>query len=216
MRHYLIYFVAMWVIHLINMGLGGALNVFGVNKIWGMLLTQFTGDSQTASILSIPLTILGFFAHPFLHGNDAHILSNSFGYLPLGLLVLSIEGENFKVTFWKMAFITGALTWLISPPNTIAVGASGIIFGLIGHLLANSIFNFNFFNVMFAIGAFVISGNFWGGMFPQNVGQGVSWQGHLAGFISGGIVVFLNARQPSQSAPAPQEQSMFSNGFPFN
>lgn len=216
MRQYLIYFAVMWAVHFINTGLGGILNIFGVNKVWGVTLAQLTGDFQVALFLSIPLTILGFFTHPFLHGNWQHIISNSFGYLPLGLLVVSLVGEDFKSFFWWLAVLTGAGTWLLSPPNTIAVGASGVIFGFIGYLLMSSIAKFNFLNVVFAVGAFVLSGNFWGGMFPQNVGQGVSWQGHLAGFIAGGILAFCEFNNVKTISAQQPQQSMFNSGFPFS
>lgn len=206
MRHYLIYFAGMWAVHFFNTALGGALNILGVNKVW---------ISQLPIAVAIVPTVFGFFAHPFLHGNWQHIISNSFGYVPLGLLVVSIVGDDFKKFFWRLAALTGAGTWFLSPPNTVAVGASGIIFGFIGFLLANSIVKFNFLNLGFAVGAFVLSGNFWGGMFPQNVGQGVSWQGHLAGFVAGGVLAFFGCQTQSPAPTQQQPQSMFSNGFPF-
>lgn len=220
MKHYVLYLAIMWAVHFINVSLGYALNIFGVNLNWISWVTQFTKDPTIALILSPLLVFSGFLTHPFLHGSNSHIISNSLAYIPLGVLVAS--SEDFKKLFWKLAIGTGGLSSLFVMLGSrngfipVMVGASGVIYGFMGYLLASAIHKFNFLNVLFAVACWVISGDAIGGMLPWAVPEQVSWEGHLAGFISGVVLAFCNF-QNVRSTPAQQpQQSMFSSGFPFN
>ncbi|TXT62997.1 MAG: Integral membrane protein [Promethearchaeota archaeon] len=69
----------------------------------------------------------------FLHADVMHIFSNIFALFLFGALV---EKEFTKLTYIIIYFVSGLLgnffTLILFPPNTISLGASGAIFGLIG------------------------------------------------------------------------------------
>jgi membrane associated rhomboid family serine protease len=100
--------------------------------------------------------------------------------------------------------IVGGLgTWLISTGGVSTVGASGVVFGYAGYLLARGIFNRSLLELL--TGAVV--GVVWGGALLSSIvpHYGISWQGHVCGAI-GGIVAawFLSARRQREQVKAPQ------------
>ncbi len=71
----------------------------------------------------------------FLHGGILHLIFNMYA-----LYLIGTQMENF-VGKWKFLFIyfvsmiTGSLMSVVLNPNTVSIGASGAIFGLLGALL---------------------------------------------------------------------------------
>ena len=69
------------------------------------------------------------------------------------------------------------------------VGASGLIFGFFGFLLARAYFERSLAAIALAVVVFLLYGGIiWGVLPGQN---GVSWQGHLFGFIGGVLAAYL-------------------------
>jgi membrane associated rhomboid family serine protease len=89
--------------------------------------------------------------------------------------------------------VSGLGVWLFAPPNSIHIGASGVIFGYLGYLLFRGYFQRSpgaIFLSLFV--AFVYGSMIWGVLPNQN---GISWQGHLFGFIGGAIAARLLSPQ---------------------
>lgn len=145
---------------------GGVLNQFGI----------------------VPRTLMGLrgilFA-PFLHGSLGHLVANTVPFVMLGWFVL-LRGvdEFFEVTLSTMV-LGGLGTWLIAAPRTVHIGASGVIFGYLGFLLARGYFERSFTAILLSLVAvFFYGGMIWGVLPGQAF---VSWQGHLFGFLGGAI-----------------------------
>jgi membrane associated rhomboid family serine protease len=77
----------------------------------------------------------GVITMPFLHGNLKHILSNTFPLIVLLTLLAGSRAKSWKIV---LAIIVGSglLTWLFCLPASY-VGASALVFGLIGFLVAD-------------------------------------------------------------------------------
>lgn len=154
--------------------LGGALNQFGI----------------------IPRTLIGLrgilFA-PFLHGSLGHLLANTVPFAVLGWFVLLRGIDEFlEVTLITMA-VGGLGTWLIAAPRTVHIGASGVIFGYLGFLLARGYFERSFSAILLSLlAAFFYGGMIWGVLPGQAF---ISWQGHLFGFIGGAIAAKWMSQQ---------------------
>jgi membrane associated rhomboid family serine protease len=85
--------------------------------------------------------------------------------------------------------IGGFGTWLISPANTITIGASGLVFGYAAYLIARGLFNRRLGQVLVGIVVVVVWGSaLLGGLLPQD---GISWQGHLFGGIAGILAAWV-------------------------
>lgn len=145
-----------------------------------------------AGLAGIPLA-------PFLHGGFGHLIANSVPFIVLGGLVM-LGG---RATFWAVtvfvALAGGLGVWLLAPGHSVHIGASGLIFGYLGFLLSRGLFERSIGWVLVA-GALLLA---YGGMiFGVLPGQpGISWQGHLFGFLSGVLGAWaMFSRERSGSA----------------
>jgi membrane associated rhomboid family serine protease len=146
----------------------------------------------------------GIVFSPFLHGSWGHLIGNTIPFVVLGGLI-ALSGLARVATVTAMVAVIGGLgVWLTASSNSIHIGASGIVFGYAGYLVARGIFTRSLMHL--AVGALVAA--IWGttllsGLVPHD---GISWQGHLFGAIGGVIAARMlsptRAEQPS-AAPAP-------------
>ena len=131
---------------------------------------------------------------PFLHADFQHLIGNTIPFLLLGLAI-ALSGVARVILVTVIVAVVGGLgTWLIAPSNTVHIGASGIVFGFAGYLVARGVFSRSATQLLLGLVMVVV----WGatllqGLVPED---GISWQGHLFGAI-GGIVA---ARVLSQRA----------------
>ncbi len=123
------------------------------------------------------------FTSPLIHGDWQHLFGNSVSLLILGSLVgLKGRWQLLQVSIISTV-VSGLGIWLIAPRNTVHVGASGIVFGYLGALLFMGWFERRPLSVLLSIASLVFFGEMIMGLFPG--APGVSWQGHLFGFIGG-------------------------------
>lgn len=134
----------------------------------------------------------------FLHANVAHIASNSLGLLILGLLSC---WYSHRLTAWAVVYSAvgaGAFTWLVAPAGAVHIGASGVLFGLIGFLVANGLVRRSWIALLVAIPVGLL---FWlvlPGLLPSDVNRAqlISWQMHLGGFLGGALASWELRKQP--------------------
>lgn len=135
----------------------------------------------------------GILFAPFLHGNWSHLAANSLPFVVLGGLVLLHDLRRFvTVTLFAMLG-AGLAAWLLGAPRSVHIGASGVVFGYLGFLLAHGWFAKRVGTALLSMAvAFV-----WGGLvFGVLPGQpGVSWQSHAGGFV-GGLYAARQAARP--------------------
>jgi membrane associated rhomboid family serine protease len=153
-----------WGVFAVNTLLGGALNVLGV----------------------IPRTVVGLrgilFA-PFLHANLNHLLANTIPFVILGWLVMLRDSRHFvPVTLFSMLG-AGIMAWTLGAPGSVHIGASGVVFGFLGFLLLSGWYARSFWSILLSLGVAAAWGGLVLGVMPGT--PGVSWQGHLGGFIGG-------------------------------
>ena len=142
----------------------------------------------------IPRTLrglVGIIAMPFLHGDFAHLLGNS---VPLAVTLLLLAGSraNSGAIVALITLFCGAGLWLFGR-EALHIGASGLVFGLIGFHVFAGVFERRLQSVLIA----VIVGVLYASTVVQGVmpfQQGVSWEGHLIGAISGAAVALIAAK----------------------
>ncbi|MCA9139224.1 MAG: rhomboid family intramembrane serine protease [Planctomycetales bacterium] len=139
---------------------------------------------QPRRLIGLP----GIVTMPFLHGGFGHLFSNttSLGIL-LALLVSSQKSPWLLVALTSL--IGGSLLWLVGRDAN-HVGASGLVFGLIGLLIVSGFLHRRLVPAVVAVVVGILFGGtlLWGllpGSHPQ-----VSWDGHLSGLIGGVVVAF--------------------------
>jgi membrane associated rhomboid family serine protease len=127
----------------------------------------------------------GILFAPLLHGSWSHLSANTIPLAVLGGLVIVQGMDEFAIATTVIWLISGLGAWLLGASNSLHIGASGLIFGYFGFLLSRSYFEQNTISAAIAIGVALVYGPLIWGVLPSR--RGVSWQGHLFGFI-GGVV----------------------------
>ncbi|WP_298133391.1 rhomboid family intramembrane serine protease [Micropruina sp.] len=169
----------LWLIELVDQITRGSLDALGIHS-W-----------QVWSLPSI-------FLAPWLHADWAHLSANTLPFAVLGFLVM-IGGAVRAVlsTLWSVV-VSGLSAWLLSAPNTITIGASGLIFGWLTYLLTRGLFARNGKQILLAVVIFVVYGGILWGVFPTQAG--VSWQAHLGGAIGGVLAAWSLHRRRTARA----------------
>lgn len=150
-----------------------------------------------------PASLYGLVTSPLLHSGFGHLMSNTFPFIVLGIFIAVESSRRFWLVTIITALVSGLGAWLTTFPGNHIVGASGIVFGYFGYLAMRTWFTDNVVRkiIYFAIGLFVMvtyGASMLFGMLPQ--ANGISWQGHLFGFIGGVIAAWFIHRRQSASA----------------
>jgi membrane associated rhomboid family serine protease len=143
-----------------------------------------------------PAGLDGIVFAPLLHAGYTHLVGNSIPLILMGTFVLAAGGSRFLASTVLIALVSGVGVWFFSPPDTVTVGASGIIFGYLAVLLTRGLVEHSWWNV--AVGLLIALLYGWSllGVLPTD--ERISWQGHLFGFI-GGVIAAVVFRRRSQS-----------------
>ena len=132
--------------------------------------------------------LVGILTSPFLHSGFGHLFSNTIGLVILGALVLMWGRREFFAASIASIIVGGAGVWLVGASNTNHIGASGIVFGFFGYLLARGFFERRIGSMVLSTLVAVCFGGMLSGIVPGLAGAGISWEAHLFGAI-GGILV---------------------------
>ncbi|MDF0556710.1 rhomboid family intramembrane serine protease [Kamptonema sp. UHCC 0994] len=169
-------FVAlMWIIEIVDSFLlGGRLNAYGV---------------RPRSMVGLR----GILFMPFLHANFAHLAANTLPFITFGWLIMLRETSDFFLVSAVTMLVGGVGVWLTGSPYSVHIGASGLIFGYFGFLLLRGFFERSLMSIALSLFVgFLYGGLIWGVLPSQ---PGVSWQGHLFGFIGGVLAAQLLGRR---------------------
>jgi membrane associated rhomboid family serine protease len=97
---------------------------------------------------------------------------------------------------------SGLAVWLFQSSNELTVGASGLIFGYFGYVLARGFLDRN----MFDIGVGAVAGVLYWTILQVAIPgtPGVSWIGHLGGLVGGVLAAWVvRTRTPVAARPRP-------------
>ena len=144
----LIAFIAvLWVVQVVNILMEYSLNEYGVVP------------RTIEGLRGIPLS-------PFLHGGFGHLISNTMPLLILGGLVAVRGQTNFIGVTLFIIFIGGLGLWAVGRPwpwddiqHLVHVGASGLVFGYFGYLIARGWYERSFLSIIVALVVIVVFGS---------------------------------------------------------
>ncbi len=131
------------------------------------------------------------FTAPFLHGSWAHLVSNTVPFFVLGVMVLLDGWRRWLGTTVIIVLVSGATVWLISPPGSVTLGASGVVFGWLAYLIARGFYTRAPGQIALGVVVLFFYGGALLGVLPTD--SGISWQAHLGGAI-GGIIAASRQR----------------------
>jgi membrane associated rhomboid family serine protease len=149
----------------------------------------------------VPRTLSGLqgilFA-PWLHANVMHIVSNTGPLIILGWLCMWPRIANFWQATIGAMLGAGLCAWLLGAPYTVHIGASGLVFGYAGYLVARAYYTRQILAMLVAL---FVAGSYGLTMFfgVMPVYPGVSWQSHLGGALGGILAARAAARSLRRS-----------------
>ena len=166
--------------------------VFWLIEIVDFLI--FKGELDKFGIQPRSITGLGglVFA-PFLHGGFPHLIANTIPFVTLGWLTMIQETSDFYIVSIIAAIFGGLGVWLLGGSNSIHIGASILIYGYLGFLLLRGYFQKNLPSIILSVIVFFLYGGLIFGVFPSRMG--ISWEGHLFGFIGGAIAAWVISKE---------------------
>ncbi|MGB0892522.1 MAG: rhomboid family intramembrane serine protease, partial [Flavobacteriaceae bacterium] len=128
-----------------------------------------------------------FFTH-FIHGDTSHLFNNS---IPLFVLLSSLF-YFYKDVAYKIlllgGFFVGLLTWVIARESH-HIGASGIVYLLFSFVFFSGIVRKHFRLVALSLIIIFLYGSMIWYVLP--IKEGMSWEGHLSGFLVGFIFAVI-------------------------
>lgn len=131
-----------------------------------------------------------------MHSNYEHIHNNVLTLLQLMLPFVIFEKRPVGM-FALLILLSGFAVWLTGSPNSVHIGASGVIFALIGYIFTSAWFSNRWLTkVVYIVVTLMFGLEYWyvvrQGLIPQ---EGISFAGHFGGLMSGIIVALAFGRQ---------------------
>jgi len=160
---------ALWVIHIVNCILQYRLNNLGI---------------RTRRLEGLP----GIMLSPILHGDFNHLFFNTVPLFVLSDLVLMDGTVVFYNVSLAIIILSGFLIWSLGQRG-IHIGASSLIMGYFGYLLAKAYFQVTATTIILAGVCLYYFGGLILSIFP-GAKKNVSWDGHIFGLLSGIFVAY--------------------------
>ncbi len=165
--------------------------VFFVMLLWLVFWMQVRFFPGIKSLGVYPLTLKGLkgiVLSPFIHSDIEHLYNNS---IPLFVLSMALFYFYRKIS-WKVILygilLSGLITWCIGRPAN-HIGASGLIYVLVSFIFFKGVFARHFRLVALSLLIIFLYGSMIWYVFP--VEKGISWEGHLAGLITGFVFALI-------------------------
>lgn len=163
--------------------------------MWGIeLINLFLGHSLSRMGGIQPRTLSGLIgipASPFLHFGLLHLLMNSLPFAVLGGLICLQDKKMFLEVSLIIILVSGLAVWLLGR-SAIHAGASTLIFGYFGFLLASGWYTKDLQSIIIAFAVLIYYGGMIFGVLPLRAY--VSWEGHLFGLLAGISAAWMDAR----------------------
>ena len=130
----------------------------------------------------------GIVLSPFIHGSIEHLYNNS---IPLFILIAALRFFYREQTFFVLGYgilLSGFLTWVIGR-ESYHIGASGLIYVLVAFIFFKGVRTRYYRLVALSMMVILLYGSMVWYIFPH-VQEGISWEGHLAGLVTGFVFSF--------------------------
>jgi membrane associated rhomboid family serine protease len=165
--------VVLWVVYLANFVIPLDLRQFGIQP------RELRG-------------LRGVLVSPLLHMDLGHLAANSGALFVLLALALSFSRDLAVTAILFVVVLGGGGVWLFGTGHTNVIGASGVVFGLLGFLLGIGLFRGEWRSLL--LSSVVLC--FYGGILLTLLHNtpGVSWLGHASGFVVGVLSAWWTRR----------------------
>ncbi|WP_433443926.1 rhomboid family intramembrane serine protease [Nonomuraea sp. CA-141351] len=153
-----------------------------------------------------PARLPDIISSPFLHWSWEHIEFNSGPLFVFGFLAAYRGVAKFLSVTGLIIVVSGLGQWFTADPRSIAVGASGVLFGYFGYVLVRGAFDRHLIDIVVGVVMALSFAYQFAGLLPQ---EGIGWQAHAFGFAAGvlGGWLFRDRKSPRPAPPSPQPNS---------
>ena len=178
-----------------------------IGLIWVLQVANWADHyhlDASFGILPRSLGHLGdIFIAPFLHFSWDHIEGNSGPLFVFGLLAAYRGVTRFLGVTLLVAITSGLAVWFFQGNGQLTVGASGLIFGYFGYVLARGLIDRNLIDALAAVVMALSYAYILTVAIPGT--PGVSWIGHLGGLVGGLAAgwIFRTRRRAPRAARTP-------------
>lgn len=146
--------------------------------------------------------LFGIIASAFIHSGIEHLYKNS---IPILVLTASLF-YFYKDIAWESLLygliFSGFLTWLIGR-SSYHIGASGMVYFLASFLFFKGLRSRNYRLIALSLVVVFLYGSLVWGTMPGK--PGISWEGHLSGFMVGFVFSFILKSTHFSSLPSIQK-----------
>jgi membrane associated rhomboid family serine protease len=169
-----------------------ALPLFFVWFLWFVYWLQIKFDFDFDENGIYPRTfsgLQGIIFSPFIHADLEHLYNNS---IPLLILLAALRYFYSKQSIAVIGYgilLSGLITWVIGRPSY-HIGASSLIYVLVSFIFFKGIQTKYYRLVALSLTVVVVYGGLVWYIFPK-VEERISWEGHLAGLITGFVLSIL-------------------------
>lgn len=156
---------------------------------------------------------IGIITAPLVHGDLTHLLSNTFPFILLCFGIFYFYDQIALEVFVWIYLATGFWVW-VAGRDAYHIGASGLIYGLVGFLFFSGVFRKNSRSVAVSLAVLFLYGGMVAGIFPGD--PKISYESHLLGSVAGVFCAFFfrNKLMPEErQAPIPASDK---DNFPPN
>ena len=186
--------LTIWTVFLVELRLGVNLNDLGIYP------RRLSG-------------LVGVVLSPFIHSSVEHLYNNT---IPLAVLSSFLfyfyQKPALRIIVWGI-LASGFLTWLIGRPSY-HIGASGLIYVLASFIFFKGVLTKHYRLVALSLVVVFIYGSMIWYIFP--VKDGISWEGHLSGFITGLILAMIvKVNLPKEKKYAWEREDYVEEDDPF-
>jgi membrane associated rhomboid family serine protease len=160
-----------------------------IGVLWAFNILNWITGSHLNKFGIIPRRargLIGIVFAPILHGNFTHLLFNTVPLFFLGIFVMSLDQHTFYWATGIIIFLAGLGVWIVGRRGN-HIGASALISGYFGYILASAYKQPTFTTFFCAAVAMYYFGSILFSLFPTD--EDTSWEGHLSGFVAGLIAM---------------------------
>lgn len=139
-----------------------------------------------------------FFTSGFLHADLLHLFWNTLFLLAFGRIVEKEYGHSLFLAIYFTSMLLGNILLMLIFPDSVAIGASGAVFGLMGAAMLVKPFKplFKLLPIPIALlGAIYLMGAMSNAF---NMSEGIAHIAHVGGALSGILFAFLTHKEESK------------------
>lgn len=164
--------------------------------LWMIKFFEIMSGYSFAQFGILPRHIVGLpgiLTAPLIHGDFYHLGSNTLPLIILGIIILYFYRKIAFPVFFGVYFLSNIAVWMVATGKGYHLGASGLVYGFVSFLFFSGIFRSDKRSMVLSlIVVFVYGGLIWG-MLP--IYEGVSWESHFFGGVSGGFCAYFYRRK---------------------